>query len=98
MQEELKEPLVREETKTTETKKNLCESFKELANITEKWQLTVILLIKFFESFAYFIISSVFTLYLSDQFYISDLNAGIYYATFNFLTAGYAILLGQVID
>lgn len=56
------------------------------------------LLIKFFESFAYFIISSVFTLYLTDQFTISDLDAGIYYATYNFLTAGYGILLGQVID
>ena len=79
-------------------KKKICESFKELANITQKWQLTVILLIKYFESFAYFIISSIFTLYLSDEFGFSDFSAGVYYSTYNFLTAGYAILLGQIID
>ena len=98
MEEEYKEPLVTEQPQTRPAKPNCCESFKELAGIKEKWQLTVVLLIKFFESFAYFIISSVFTLYLTDQFAISDLDAGIYYATYNFLTAGYGILLGQVID
>ena len=53
---------------------------------------------QFIESFSYFSLSSILTLYFTDQFLYSDLEAGTVYSIYNFLLVGYGIILGQFVD
>lgn len=60
--------------------------------------LWFILLSKFLESLAYFIISIILTTYLSDHFGCSDISAGNIYGLLGFATSLYAVCFGQIVD
>lgn len=60
--------------------------------------LLKLFLLKFLESYAYFIISLSLTVYLSKEFGFSDMSAGWIYGGFGVACSGIGILAGPVID
>jgi len=55
-------------------------------------------LLKFLDSYAYFSFSLVFTLFLSDDFGMSDVRAGIIYGSYGALVTVFGLLTGTIID
>lgn len=60
--------------------------------------LLLIFALKVLESYNYFSLSRILTLYLSEQFGISDLNAGSIFGAWGTLLTLYGIFLGSAID
>lgn len=54
--------------------------------------------LKVLESYNYFSLSRILTLYLSEQFGISDMNAGSIFGAWGTLLTLYGIFLGSAID
>jgi len=69
--------------------KSLCASPREL------W---LAYLLKFLESYGYFSMSVILVLYLSDEFHLSDVEAGMMYGLYGAITSGVGFLIGFVID
>lgn len=76
--------------------KGLAEKFKRLGQSPR--ELWIIFLLKFLESFSYFITSLNFTLYLSREFGYNDLTAGTYYGLWGVLISVYGLVTGILID
>ncbi|KAL4420864.1 hypothetical protein ABPG77_002823 [Micractinium sp. CCAP 211/92] len=60
--------------------------------------LYVMFILKVFESYNYFSLSRLFTLYLTEDFGISDYRAGFFYGLWGTLLTSYGFLLGGLID
>lgn len=74
----------------------LRESFGSLAGCPR--ELWLVYLLKFLESYGYFSISMLLVLYLSDEFGLSDMQAGTIYGLFGAFTGLASFLMGFVID
>lgn len=61
-------------------------------------ELWVIFLLKFFSSYSYFSMSLVLTLFLSQEFNLSDMDAGWTYGMYGVASTFYGIVCGWVID
>lgn len=61
-------------------------------------ELWVIFLLKFFSSYAYFSMSLVLTLFLSQDFALSDMDAGWVFGMYGVMSTFYGIVCGWVID
>mmetsp|Transcript_2757 Transcript_2757/g.5325 ORF Transcript_2757/g.5325 Transcript_2757/m.5325 type:complete len:513 (-) Transcript_2757:1179-2717(-) len=60
--------------------------------------LWVVFLLKLLESYAYFTVSQVLTLYLTSEFGFSDQSAGLFYGAYGALVSIYGMALGSVVD
>ncbi|KAL4424382.1 hypothetical protein ABPG75_001683 [Micractinium tetrahymenae] len=60
--------------------------------------LYIMFILKVFESYNYFSLSRLFTLYLTEEFGISDYRAGFFYGLWGTLLTSYGFLLGGLID
>lgn len=61
-------------------------------------ELWLVYLLKLMESYAYFSFSVIFTIYLTDEFGYSDVEAGIAYGLWGALTSLIGLAMGFVID
>eukprot|EP00299_Pterocystis_sp_00344_P010506 c4705_g1_i1.p1 GENE.c4705_g1_i1~~c4705_g1_i1.p1 ORF type:complete len:499 (-),score=76.38 c4705_g1_i1:854-2350(-) len=61
-------------------------------------ELWIVYVLKFLESYGYFSMSLILTLYLSEEFGYSDTDAGLIYGMFGMLVSVYGICIGFVID
>lgn len=61
-------------------------------------ELWVIFMLKFFASYSYFSLGLVLTVFLSQEFNMSDMNAGWTYGLFGVTSSFYGIICGWVID
>eukprot|EP00392_Amoebophrya_sp_AT5.2_P004838 g4847.t1 len=61
-------------------------------------ELYLIYLLKYCESYAYFVFSYVLILFLSDEFSLSDETAGVVYGVHGMLISVYGFLMGTVVD
>ena len=68
------------------------------AHCLRRTQLWILYLLKLLESFAYFSLSYVLVLYLSEEFGYSDVAAGWVYGFFGMLISVYGVLVGFIID
>lgn len=74
----------------------VAEGFSSLAGSPpELWKAY---LLKFLDSYAYFSFSLIFTLFLSDEFGLSDVQAGAVYGAYGALITVFGLLTGTVID
>ena len=61
-------------------------------------ELWLVYLLKILESYAYFSFSVIFTIYLTDEFGFSDVEAGVAYGLWGALTSVIGLVMGFVID
>eukprot|EP00300_Choanocystis_sp_HF-7_P042714 c9421_g1_i1.p1 GENE.c9421_g1_i1~~c9421_g1_i1.p1 ORF type:complete len:499 (-),score=121.94 c9421_g1_i1:84-1580(-) len=61
-------------------------------------ELWIVYVLKLLESYGYFSMSLILTLYLSEEFGYDDVDAGLIYGVFGMLVSVYGIFVGFVID
>lgn len=61
-------------------------------------ELWIVYVLKLLESYAYFSLSIIFTIFLTEEFGFSDEEAGVAYGLWGALTSGYGLLMGFVVD
>jgi dipeptide/tripeptide permease len=61
-------------------------------------ELYLAYILKFLEAYAYFSLSIIFTLFLSEDFGFSDIEAGILYGTWGALISVYGLVVGVLVD
>ena len=61
-------------------------------------ELSLVYLLKALDSYGYFALSEVFTLYLSDEFGVDDVTAGTYYGLWGTAITVYGVLTGFLVD
>jgi proton-dependent oligopeptide transporter, POT family len=74
----------------------LCDGFSSLKGSPSELYYAYVL--KFLDSYSYFSFSIIFTLFLSTDFYYSDITAGTLYGSWGALTTIYGLLTGFIID
>jgi hypothetical protein len=60
--------------------------------------LYIIFLVKWLESYQYFALARISTLYMTEQFGIDDYHAGLVYGLWGSLLTAFGFLLGGTID
>jgi len=68
------------------------------ALLTDNDGLRTVFILKFVESFSYFATSQILTLYLSEEFGYSDVEAGVAYGIYGAAISLYGLVLGKWID
>jgi dipeptide/tripeptide permease len=74
----------------------LQERFHSLAGSPR--ELWLVYVLKFLESYGYFSLSMLLVLYLSDEFGLSDVEAGVYYGFFGAITGAVGFFIGFIVD
>lgn len=79
-----------------QTTHNISEGFKSIRGAPSELYLTFFL--KFLDSFSYFSFSLIFTLFLTEDFGYSDIQAGTIYGGWGALVTLFGLLTGVVVD